>query len=178
VANINAAAIITRVRELVDDASGTLRTISSSRFGESFYLEMKEEEQARKAVSGPKFDVRLTTIERHPSSPPISGSTALYNVTVEVTVIRHLNVNHAVIDANRDTILAASIEDGDHIMQALTYPGNMTQTSAAVATGLASGVLQYAGSENEVLLGAASEPSLVRGVHRFTGVAVVTLATS
>ena len=177
-ANINAAAILTRVREVVDDAAGSLRTISSTRFGESFYIEMSDDEQSRKAVSGPKYDVRMTGLERHPASSPVNGSTALYNVEIEVTVARHLNVAHAVIDANRDTILAAAMEDGDHIAQALMYPGNLSTTTGGTSTGLASGMLQFEGSDTEVILGAASEPSLVRSVHRFRGVAVVTLATS
>lgn len=178
-ANINVAAIVTRVREVVDDGAGTLRTISSSRFGEKLFREMPDANQSRLAVSGPKFDVRLTRIERHPNTPPVGGSLALYNVEVEVTVARHLNVTHAIIDANRDTILAAAIEDGDHIAQALMYPGNLTQTAAGAATGLASGLLVFDSSDSEVVLSdAAATPSLVRSTHRFRGVAVVTLATS
>jgi len=178
-ANINVAAIITRVREIVDDAAGSLRTIASARFGESFAVEMTSTEQSRKAVSGPKYDVRLVSTERHPSNPPVSGSTMIYTVHVEVTVARHLNVSHATIDANRDTILSAAIEDADYLCQALTYPGSMTQTSAAVATGLASGCLLFDGSSSEIVLNeAGGHASLVRAVHKFHGIAVVITATS
>ena len=174
-ANIAANAILTRVREVVDDAAGLLRTISATRFAEVFYPEMSGEEQARRVVTAPAFDVRLGKVSRNPSTPPVSGSLVIYDFELTVHVSRFLNVEHALTDSTRDAVLAAAIVDGDMLMQALSYPGNLTTTLLGTATGILSGCLiPDDSSVDELSLSPDGQPSRVGTTHRFHGYASVT----
>lgn len=177
-ANIAAKNILTRAREVIDTAAGTLRTISASRFSGSLDESSVDDEHANASVEDPRFDVSISGISRHPSSPPMISNTVLYNVDVTVTIVRYLGGMESIDDDTRDTAKANAIVDGDMLCQALMFPGNMTQTAAGAATGLASGLLSHVDTTAEVVTATESVPTHVKSKHTFTGVAVVTMASS
>lgn len=177
-ATIAANAIITAVRDVLDSAAGSLRTITAATFDGSAFAGLSDEEKSRLGTVRPNFDVRIAGIAPHGSAPPRNNSLGLYAVRVEVVVYRHVGPVHKVTASTRDTAYAAAIEDGDAIAQALEWPGNLTQTSAAVATGLVGAKLMYDGSEVSRVDLRDDSPGLIETIHRFHGIAQVAQAVS
>lgn len=176
-ANIDCDAIITRVREVLQDGAGSIRTISSARFDGGFYQGMSPEEQSLRALATPRVEPSVFVTGRNPDSPPINGTLLFYDVTVTVAVVRHLSPTHKLDDAKRDDIKALAANDSDIVAQALCWPGNLTATSGGTPTGLIGGYLRFEGSdEPEVSLG--DEAGRITSIHRFNGIVRVTPAVS
>ncbi len=176
-ANVDHDAILTTVREVIDDGNGSVRTVTSGRFNGGAYAGQPPGSETLYALATPTFRTAITGQRRHPASPPILGSFTLYEIDVEVEVIRGLQLRHKVNDDIRDDAKALAANDADVLAQALTYPGNMTGTSASALTGLVSGVLQYEGSSGTIELADDTNGRIV-STHTFSGVVHVTLATS
>lgn len=170
-AYITPANILTRIRELVDSAAGLSRTISSSRFSAEWNAALSRDEQSRRAMDKPRFDVVMTKLERTPHTMP-SSNIGMWNVGVRVTVARHLNVQHKVVETLRDDVLTLANIDADMIAQALGYLGNARVTSGASATGLVGGKLELVESTHNVQLD-REEASLVLTEHEFAGILTV-----
>ena len=174
-ANADFDAILTRIREVIEDGSGTLRVISSARFQGQLPSNLNESEASLRAMDKPVVEARTGTISRHPASPPIFGNLSLLNVEFVVMVIRHLSPDHKLDDDLRDDIKALAANDADHLMQALTFPGNLTQTTGSVATNLVSGLLTYDSSDEAEIVQEDVGARIVTE-HRFAGVVQTTLA--
>lgn len=177
-ANINTTAIITAVRDVVNSAAGSLRTISATRFDGGVYEGMSDEALSLRAVVRPVFDIRVTGLTPHPASPPRNSSLAIYTIVLEVVVTRHINAEHKLIDASRDSAAGLAATDGDVIAQALEWPGNLAQDSGGNATGLIGQNLEYRGSDLRRFQLADNRPGLIETAHRFSGFVKVTQATS
>lgn len=176
-ANIASGYILTAVRDVLDAAAGSLRTISSTRFDGDAYESLSDEEKSRRATDRPVFDVRITSLRRNSASPPTNGSLAIYTIGVEVLVFRHIGNAEKLVPATRDTAAGLAIEDADVIAQALEYPGNLTTDSGSHATGLVGGLLQHESSELRRVDLADDRPGLIETAHVFRGYVTVTQTT-
>lgn len=176
-AYVDATAILTAVREALEDAGGTLRTIAATRFDGGLYDGLDVDAQTLRALDTPIAEARLISIDRHPDSPPRMHSMSLLTVNIEVDVVRSATLEHKLTDATRDTLKGLAAQDSDVIAQALTYPGNLTQTAAAAATNLVSGMLIHEGSSIEAAFDGATG-ARITSTHTFRGVVNVTQATS
>jgi len=170
-------AILTAVREVLEDATGTLRTIGAAVYQGNLNASLSDEEMTLRALNKPLVESRIGAISRNDASPNIFGSLSLLDIEVVVRVVRHLDQAHELDDDIRDDVKALSAADGDVIMQALTFPGNLTQTSGSAATGLVSGMLSYEGSDPPDTQQEATG-SIITTEHNFSGVVQVTLAVS
>ena len=174
-AYLPAEAIITAVREVCDEASGSLRVIAATKYSTGTHETQGADTKSREAVVKPRFDVRFNSLGKNPASPPNLGNKQIYDVSVQVAVVRHLDIEHRVIASARHDAIALAYQDGDVLQQALTYLNNLEETAAAVATNLASGCLIYEGSQaGEVTLG-ESGPGMIETVHFFRGIVTVTI---
>lgn len=176
--NIAADAILTAVRGVLEDGTGTLRTISSTRFDGGLYDSLPDDEKSRRALDRPVVEATITKMERSPHTYAQPGSLAIRRITVEVKIVRHLNEEHKLVDATRDDEKALAVVDADMVAQALEYPGNLTQDAGANATGLVSGRLQYVSSTVERVQLGDKQPGMIVTKHTFTGDVQITLATS
>lgn len=170
-AYIAGAAIVTRIREVLEDGRGTLRTITASTYEGQIYGPAAGDNESLIASVKPRVEASITSVERHEASPPEMGNQAIYRLAIEVRLIRHLDDLHKVKDSVRDTAKAAAMTDADKVRQALGYPGNLTQTEAAVTTGLVSGCLVYEASSARVVLGPGETGGRIETIHRFTAAA-------
>lgn len=171
--------ILTRIREVLESGAGVLRTIASGTYYGDFHEGLSEQEQARRALTKPRYDVRAVSLTRNEASPPNMHSLGLKNIEIEVKVTRNLTFSEATADALRDDMLALAIQDGDVISQALGYTANLATTTSGTATGLVSGVLEYEGSDiGEVETPDGDRPGRAETLHRFTGRVAITQATS
>ncbi len=174
-ANVDTDAILTRVREVLEGDVLAIRAVDAGRFTGSLPPGLTDGEASRRGVVGPRYDVRLTSIEPHPSRPPNGSTLGIYTISLEVVINRHVYLDRAIVDDNRDAYFAGlAVDDGDVIRQALEYPGNLIQVFATAAqTGLVGGALVWASSEVVRFEMPGQGPGLIESTHAFTGVVTV-----
>lgn len=172
-AQLAAAAILTAVREVCEEAAGSVRIIAADTYRPGAHEALGEDAASTQALVKPRAEARFTSIEPHGARPAEQGSFTLYALELEVTVTRFLGTEHMILDDVRTTLRAVAAQDASRLAQALGWPGNLTQTSAAVATGLVSGMLRHVSSEIGDLETVEGQNGRIATVHSFTGVAQV-----
>lgn len=172
-AQLAAAAILTRVREVVEDAAGSVRIVTADTYRPGAHEAQNPDAASTEALVKPRAEARFTTIEPHPARPPIQGSFTLYAVELEVTVTRFLGTEHMILPDVRTTLRAVAAEDASRIAQALEWPGQLEETGDSVATGLVSGMLRHVSSEVGDLELVEGQNGRIVTVHTFSGTARV-----
>ncbi len=170
---------LTAIREVLESAHGSLRTIPAARFTEDLVEGLSEEELARRGIRSDKpIRVRFTGSRKNPATPPTIGSTILRDHDLEVIVSRTISPEHQ-LDADLYAELQAlAMEDGDAIEQALGTPPNLATTVAGTATNICGDALIYRGSSDRVVTTRTpAKAQRFETVHRFTLTAVVRPAT-
>lgn len=183
-ATIEGGRILTRVREVLEDARGTLRTISSGTLKGSLPPGLETNEEARRAITalaagvGVPTEARITAIRRSPASPPVLGNLALYDFDLEVRQVLPGSSREKLDDDWRDAISGVAATYADIVAQALEYPGNLTATQAGGATGIISGKLAHVDSAYRWSGTVNGGGMTLEAVHRFKGIAQSAPATS
>lgn len=177
-AYLAAGPIQTRIRQVLEQAAGSLRTITAGTYLGDFPEGEDDMGSARAVVTGARVEARVTSVKRSPSSPPVVGNLALYELEVRVRVQRLIDRTAQINDTLRDTAKALSFQDADVLAQALGFPGNLSTTTAGTATGIVSGLLSYVDSSVDVRGPLDDGASIIETDHRFTCVARSTPATS
>lgn len=180
----DSAKLVTRIREVLEDARGTLRTIAAGTYAGKLPPGLDLNEEARRGLSvyatglGIPTEARISNIRRSPASPPILGNLVVYDIDVQVRQVFPVNSGAKVDDDLRDSLAAIAASSADVVAQALSYPGNLTTTQAGDATNLISGCLAYDSSDYQ-WRGAVDEAGgSLEAVHRFRGVVKSAPATS
>lgn len=170
---------LTAIREVLDDGTGNLRTISATRFTDDLDPSVGEPERQRRGIRADKpFRVRFLRQRRHEASPPIIGSIILYRFDVEVTVSRTI-ATEAQLDPDLFAELEAlAWEDTDAIRQALCTPPNLDTTAASAPTNLISGALTYVESVARVVPIQGDGAQRYETINKFTVGLKVSPATS
>jgi len=173
------ANVLTAIREVLDDGTGSLRAIAAGRFTDDLDPSVDEAERQRRGIRSDKpFRVRITGQRRHPASPPILGSVILYEIDVEVTVSRTVATIEQ-LDADTFSVLEAlAWEDADAIRQALCTPPNLESTSASAATGIVGDHLRYIDSRGKVVPIQGDGAGRYETIHRFSAGLKVAPTTS
>lgn len=166
----SSAAILTRIREVLEEGAGALRTITADTYRPGAGALRSDAAQATDALIKARVEVQIVDTEPHPARPPRLGTFTLDIVTIEVRVVRSITATTALSADTRTALLAAADEDASRIAQALCVPGNLVSTTAGDTTGIVSGMLQHTSSE-------VGEPELAEGqagrlvaTHSFTGI--------
>ncbi len=167
----DAGKLLIRMREVIEGAAGTLRTITALTFEGGLPPGLDTNEEARRAMlnsSGQSVPVesRIVSVKRSPASPPVIGNLALYDVEIEVRAVYPVTTVSTLTDATRDSVAGLAAQHADMLAQALGYPGNLTTTTAGAATNVISGMLAYVGSEY-AWAGDAGKGGTLTGRHRF-----------
>lgn len=174
-----AAAIIARIREVLQESAGDSRTVPSGRFFGDIPTGLAEQTLRARALVRPRVEVTIPRAVRHPQSPLSNGSILLYAIDVEVRVVRVLPSRVAALtDVQTDAVRALAIEDADVIRQAFEVGRNLATTSAGVSTGLLSGALRYADSSVRISSNESEAAPLIETIHAFTGAAKATSEAS
>lgn len=176
-AQLAAAAILTRVREVVEDAAGALRVITADTYRPGAHETLGEDAVSTQALVKPRAEARFVSVDPHDARPPEQGSFTLYALELEVTVTRYVGAEHALLDDVRTALRAVAAEDASRLKQALGWPGNLTATTAGTATGLVSGMLRHTGSAVGDLKTTEGQNGRIVTVHSFEGAARVATAT-
>jgi hypothetical protein len=140
-AYIQAGPAIKRIREVIEDSAGTLRTVPASRFGGEVPTGLDDESVLAKAADKPRVETVITSIKPSTATPPVIGNVRLYDVVFKTKITRLVTPLEQVSDDDRDALIASVAVDADVLGQALGYPGNLTTTTAGTATDIVSGLL-------------------------------------
>jgi len=163
-------AILTRVREVLEDGRGAVRTITAETYKPGTHAALDALSDSVGALGKPTIEATIADRVRHPSSPARQGSFTLEEITVSVRVVRGFDGNADLNAAARTALHSLAASDGFDISQALGWPGNMTATEAASATGLVSGQLQDLGTSVASLEYPSGQNGRLVTTHRFRGV--------
>lgn len=175
-AYLNTSAIVTRIREVCEAATDSLRPVPVDRFTES-YSQAQDVAQARRATVNPTYDVSITNGPNpHKSSPTEQSAIAIYDLEIRIDVIRAFDLTGTLDDAVRDEVLGLAVQDGDVLQQAFSTYGNLRSTSDDDDTGIVSGVMKYQGSSSDVRLSEGAGNMVAKTSHRFSMVAVADIA--
>lgn len=177
-AQLAAAAILTAVREVVEDAAGSIRIITADTYRPGAHEAQNDAAASTEALVRPRAEARFTSIAPHSARPPEQGSFTLYALELEVTITRYLGTQHVINDAVRTMLRAVAAEDASRLAQALGWPGNVATTAAGAATGLVSGMLRHTGSDVGDLEMVDGQNGRLVTTHTLEGVARVELPTS
>lgn len=173
-ATLPATVILTAIREVIEDAHGSNRTITADTYRGDASETRSASAEATRALEKPQAEPRITMVERHPQTPPEPGSFRLVKLGVEVRLIRPVPGAAQITASLRDAIRGAAATDADLLRQALMWPGNLTATVAGTNTGLVSGMLTWLRSTANPI---ESDPDGTAGrlvtTHTFEGVARV-----
>lgn len=140
---LQAGAILEAVRDVIEDAHGNSRTITDGTYEGLLHEALPGRTEAVRALVKPRAEARIVEVARHPQSLAEPGSVQLVALTIEVRIVRVVAGEAGLRDDVRDVIRGLAAADGDVLRRALGYPGNLTQTAGATATGLVSGLLRY-----------------------------------
>lgn len=169
-ANVNTDAVLTRVREVLEGDASATRAVALDTYLANLPPGLVSDEQSRRAMVNPRYDVRVVSLKPHPSMPPTGSSLGLYTLELEVVTARQLTLIHNLSDTRRDDVAALAAVDGDVISQALCYPFNLFQTLAGTLTYLVNGCLKYDSSSLTRFEVPADGPGIIETTHRFHGV--------
>ena len=176
---VRAEAITTRLREVLEQSSGALRTVPASRFFGDLPEGLDMGEELRRAIENPRIAADVTGIRRSPASPPVNGNLTIYDFEVEVRIVRIMSTLEQLDDASLELLRSRAFEDVDVIRQALEYPGNLTATDGGDVTDIASGMLRFvSGTVGDIkrMINDGAQQCETR--VSFTGVAIARPATS
>lgn len=134
-AYIPATAILTRIREVIEDQEGALRTIDECRFTGDMHDGLSPLEQSRRGMlSRAPAEASITRLRPHPQQLTITCGVNLVLADVQIKIVRTLGPAEQVDDALRDQAKALASEDAIALRQALEWPPNLQATRAGVAT--------------------------------------------
>lgn len=177
-AQLAATEILTAVREVVEEAAGSVRLITADTYRPGAHEALNEDAASTQSLVKPRAEARFTSVGPHGARPAEQGSFTLYALELEVTVTRFLGTEHMILDDVRTALRAVAAQDASRLAQALGWPGNLTATAAGAATGLVSGMLRHTGSEVGDLEMVEGQNGRIVTVHSFVGVAQTRLPTS
>nr|MCU0675633.1 hypothetical protein [Myxococcota bacterium] len=136
----SSAAILTRIREVLEEGAGALRTITADTYRPGAGPLRSDAAQASDALVKARVEVQIVATEPHPARPPRLGTFTLDVVEIEIRIVRSVTGVTALSAPTRTALLAAADEDASKVAQALCVPGNLAATEAGAATGLVSGM--------------------------------------
>lgn len=165
-ATLDTATITSRVRAIMETAAGDLRTITADTYRSLANESLSDDELSLRALEKPRYRIRYTNLSRAPESPPMPSNVKLIDVTMVVTVVRHIPPVANDLDSSIDAIKAAAANDFDVISQALEYPGNVN------VAGIVSGMMRSTGSSTVRVQfpqgGDRQQPGIMETDHPFT----------
>lgn len=171
-AYLKADEIYERVRELVEDGLGSVRTAAAARFTGDLPDGLTDEEQARRGVVGARVEPRIVEVRRHPQRLVITGDVQYHLVVLEVRVVRTLATEQDVDDGLRDDVHALALQDASVLSQVLEWPGNLRQTAGGEDTDLLSLMHQRSTMPRARVTGSAGKATAIETIHRFEGTAL------
>lgn len=143
-------ALIARCREVLGLGAG-MRPLASYHLQPSFNTGLTDREASLRALVNPRYDVRVSRVQRVDGRG--AESVVTYAVEVEVVCVYHLETIHRLSSDLRDGVYGLGCEDVDRITQAFGHDGNLSRTSDNRVTWLAGGTLSLTSTKSDNRIG-------------------------
>ena len=177
-AYINLQLILERCREvLTEGVVLALRSVAAGSFENGLFDQLTDGDKSVRAMDVPIIEPRVASLKKSDASPPSMHSLWLYDLEVEIAVVRYLGEKQRLTSDARDVVMAIAMRDGDVIAQAFSSPGALSTTVEAGSTNIVSGVMWHLGSAAGRVAMEAGKPGLIETVNRFGCVVQVTAQT-
>ena len=139
---LNLTPIRVAIEEVLEGTIGATRTVTADTFRKGAHSGRESGAQRALALVKPRYVTVFPRIAPHEATQlSAKGSSRLDDLTVMVRF--RYRLQSEVREDARTTVLDTVMNDGDVARQALAFPGNLTQTSAAVPTNILSGMLLF-----------------------------------
>lgn len=132
------APILAACREVCEGVIGSVETVPVGALEPGAYADAERREHSAAALVVPRYEVEVVSINETTLAPKLSSHKSL---EVELMTRLIYATDFEIDAAARERVRVEACELGERVRAALTRPGNLTQTSAAVATGISSGAL-------------------------------------
>lgn len=173
---IAATAIRTCITELLEGSAGTIRVADGTFEYGAFDGQPDEAKLAKlrqNATGDHWFDIVIGDRRTHEAAA-ISNRTTNHVVELPITIEVWTGLATEVQESARSTLLSSIADDCEHAALVLAYPGNLTQTSAGVATGVIGGLMRSTGHDGYPSYELVEEDWKSRWVHsRIVGAVIV-----
>ena len=139
----SATAIHNAIRSLLEGAIGAVRVTTPGMFVYGTFdgqAAAATRARALDVTAVHRFDVKLGAHRMH-GATPISAKSSTKISTVPVTIDVTTKFKAATLQTDRDAQRALAADDCQLALQALEYPGNLSQDASANPTGIVSGML-------------------------------------
>lgn len=170
-ATFDAAALTTRIRQILEDGAGSLREITASTYESLAGESLDDSELSLRAAETPRYRVVYERVARAAETPSRPSNRQILDVELDIVVIRHVPPVANDSDSAIDAVKNAAAADHDVIAQALEWPGNVN------VAGVISSMLRSTGSARVRLQypqgGDRFQPGILETSHRFTGKVLV-----
>ena len=134
------AAIRARLRTVLENGGGLVRTVPAGRVEGDYWAGELAGDGLVRTLGPPKYTLIIDDYDRSPASPPEPSSIRLYDVRATLECIYRLP--EAVESSEgRDAALSTAEQDGDVIAQALEWGDNLSEAT----TGIVGGVFRFDG---------------------------------
>lgn len=130
--------VLTAIEEVCLGTLGSIRTVASGTLARGGYESQAEHEATRSLVK-PTFEAWVSECKRAVGAVPMHSNISMLEVTVSVRTT--WTTDHEILDDQRRAIRASALDTLESCRAALCRAGNLTATSAAVATQIRSGCL-------------------------------------
>lgn len=145
---LNLTPITTAIEELLEGTIGTTRTVTAGTFVKGAHGGRTAGAQRTLATVNTQYEVRFPSGRQHEASP-ISHNANMRLEEIDLEILFRYDFNAEVLEGERSTTINSVHNDRDEAWQALSRPGNLTETNASVATGIVSGMLYNYGYDLE-----------------------------
>ena len=147
---MSTAAQRTAIIELLEGDIGTIFTVAANTFAFGVFEGQPDGAQRAlatdRATATHRFDVEFGEVVDHEATP-LSAKASTRIVRVAVAIPVWTKTATTIEETARRELLASIEGDCDTAIRALSFPGNLTQTSGSVATDIAGGFMTAAGGQ-------------------------------
>ena len=138
--SLNLTPIRTAIEEVLEGTIGATRTVTADTFRKGGHSGRETGAQQALAMVKPQYETIFREFTNNDATPiSAKASARLADLTVEIRF--RYAFSSEILEDKRTTLLDTVLNDGDVAWQALSYPGNLTETNASVATNIISGML-------------------------------------
>lgn len=137
---LNLTPIRTAIEEVLAGTIGSVRTVTANKFKKGAHSGRSSGAQRALALVNTRFETNFVSFEPHEATP-ISAKSSLRLDRLSLVIRFRYSFDAPIREDARTTVLDSVLNDGDEARQALTYPDNLKETNASVATNIVSGML-------------------------------------
>ena len=164
--------ILMRLKEIVEDGLAQYRTITDGYYIGDLPTGLSTSADLRRATEGARIHVNMPGLTRAAESPPTNGSLLIYDIAIEIRIIRLLDRGTQLTPNDQYLVQALAGQDADVLRQAIEYSRNTRFLANGDPTGVIGLLWTNTSAQVRGLIDEGAQT--IETIHRFSGKAVTT----